>query len=698
MSHISLDLKTKVPLRARLARSWPLWVVVALILCAIGWWTGTTVERLAAEQLSQQLQVILNVDVEALKEWARTQRVEAEVIAAQPQVIEAVVELTKLAGGTGMAKEELLSSEPLIRLREVLEPRYRAHGFEDFVVIDPTGLTLAALLDGPVGTRSISERSDFVRQALAGRSLVSRPFPSAVDLPDENGENWRPNRPTMFVATPVNDTEGRTVAVFGLRIKPEVDFSRILRIARLGESGETYAFDEKGVILSQSRFEEQLRDIGLLPRDPEVGAILNVQVRDPGGSLVDGFKPSVERNAQPLTRAAASAIAGNTAVDVEGYRDYRGVGVVGAWSWVDEAKIGFVTEVDYDEAYRSLRLLRTVFWLLFGFLAVTAVGVLLSSEMIGKLRAKVSTAEHKMMQLGTYTLEEKLGEGGMGEVYRASHSMLRRPTAVKLLTPGRSNEEMIARFEREVQMTSQLSHPNTISIFDYGRTPDGVFYYAMEYLDGINLEDLVGRFGPLPASRVKKLLFQMSASLAEAHAIGLIHRDIKPANIFLCNRGGLYDFVKVLDFGLVRHYGDEEKQMAALTQVGMTTGTPAYMAPEMILGKEVGPGVDVYATGCIGYWLLTGKQVFEGENAMALAMAHTKEKVVPPSEVSEAPIPECLENLIMKCLSKKAADRPRDARELVTELEGCVFEPAWSQEMAMEWWSENLPGRETIKV
>jgi serine/threonine protein kinase len=402
--------------------------------------------------------------------------------------------------------------------------------------------------------------------------------------------------------------------------------------------------------------------------------------------------------AQPLTKAAANAIAGTSAFDVEGYRDYRGVLVVGAWAWVETAGLGITTEVDYVEVYRPLKLLRLIFWLLFGFLVLTAVGVLFSTEVIGKLKAKVSRAEDKMMKLGTYTLGKRLGEGGMGEVYRASHALLRRPTAIKLLSPDRSSEEMVQRFEREVQMTSQLSHPNTIGIFDYGRTPEGIFYYAMEYLDGINLEDLLEKFGPLPANRVSYILLQVCGSLAEAHSVGLVHRDIKPANIFLCHRGGMYDFAKVLDFGLVRVFGSDQKNATILTQVGMTTGTPAYMAPEMITGGEIGAEADVYAVGCVGYGLLTGELVFGGENAMAMALAHTKQKPKPPSTVVDADIPECMESLILKCLAKKPSDRFRNARELARELKKCEFELSWSSELAEQWWIENLSDRATKKI
>jgi serine/threonine protein kinase len=275
----------------------------------------------------------------------------------------------------------------------------------------------------------------------------------------------------------------------------------------------------------------------------------------------------------------------------------------------------------------------------------------------------------------------------MGEVYRAKHAMLRRPTAVKLLKPERSSPEMIGRFEREVQLTSQLTHPNTIAIFDYGRTPDNVFYYAMELLEGINLEDLVETFGPQPSERVRFILLQACASLQEAHIVGLIHRDIKPANIFLCVRGGLHDFVKVLDFGLVRLQEKKAHEMTRLTQLGTTTGTPAFMAPEMILGEDLDCRVDIYALGCVGYWLLTGKLLFEGGNAMAMAMAHTKEEPIPPSERVRKPISPSIEKVILSCLEKDPSKRPSSAESLAQLLEECELGNEWSHETAKSWWN-----------
>jgi serine/threonine protein kinase len=264
--------------------------------------------------------------------------------------------------------------------------------------------------------------------------------------------------------------------------------------------------------------------------------------------------------------------------------------------------------------------------------------------------------------------------------------MLRRPTAVKLLDPERVSDAAIARFEREVQLTSALTHPNTIAIYDFGRTPEGIFYYAMEYLEGINLEDLVLRYGPVPEARVVYLLRQMCGSLAEAHAAGLVHRDIKPANIHLTRRGGLDDFVKVLDFGLVKAL-DADKA-ARITAANAVAGTPLYLSPEALQHPEsVDARADVYALGAVGYYLLTGTPVFSGASLVEICMKHTQVQPEPPAQRLGKPVSADLEQLLLRCLAKDRADRPIDAGALLKVLDACAITGTWTAEIAATWWT-----------
>jgi serine/threonine protein kinase len=334
------------------------------------------------------------------------------------------------------------------------------------------------------------------------------------------------------------------------------------------------------------------------------------------------------------------------------------------------------------EAFRDLKVL---FWVLFGLLAVCGAVLFRFTTLAGRLRRLARRAEREVQQLGQYTLEEQIGGGGMGVVYRARHALLRRPTAVKLLVPERASAAASARFEREVQQTCRLTHPNTVAIYDYGRTPDGTFYYAMEYLDGVNLEVLVKKHGPLPDGRVIPILTQVCGSLAEAHDIGLIHRDVKPANIMLTRCGGLADFVKLLDFGLVKalQTGDQ----AALTAAGAITGTPEFLSPEAIERPEkLGPRSDLYALGAVAYFLLTGKTVVEGGNVMEVCQRQLNELPVPPSRRAAAPIAADLEAVVLRCLAKQPEDRPAGARELAAQLARCRPAVPWGAEDAEAWW------------
>lgn len=310
----------------------------------------------------------------------------------------------------------------------------------------------------------------------------------------------------------------------------------------------------------------------------------------------------------------------------------------------------------------------------------------LGSHVIYGLRAQVREA----MQLGQYTILQKIGEGGMGTVYTARHAMLRRPTAIKLLRPERTDASTLERFQKEVQLTSELTHPNTVAIYDYGRSPDGLFYYAMEFLDGIDLERLVRNWGPQPWARVVHILRQISGSLEEAHERGLIHRDIKPSNVILCKRGGIPDIAKVLDFGLVKKLDEDD----GLSRADVITGTPAYLSPESIVRPDsVGPRSDLYSLGVVGYFLVTGELLFSGETTVEICMHHVHTTPVAPSHRSDVDIPPAFESLLLQCLAKDPEDRPRSARELRLALVDIAQNGAWTEAQAGAWWEEFEKGR-----
>ncbi|HSR67276.1 MAG TPA: serine/threonine-protein kinase [Acidobacteriota bacterium] len=307
----------------------------------------------------------------------------------------------------------------------------------------------------------------------------------------------------------------------------------------------------------------------------------------------------------------------------------------------------------------------------------------------------LGTAVSEARKMGSYQLVERLGAGGMGEVWRAQHEMLARPAAVKLIRPEvlgvdeAQGRQLTARFEREARATASLTSPHTVGLYDFGVAPDGTFYYVMELLQGLDLEMLVERFGPLPAPRAVHLLRQACASLREAHAAGIVHRDIKPANLYVCKLGLEHDFVKVLDFGLVKKIEGDD-QSTALTLENTTAGTPQFMAPEMALGKDFDARADIYALACTAYWMLTGCHVFEGAGALQVIMEHVQTPPIAPSQRTELSIPQGLDELILQCLAKDPARRPGSVEAFSQGL--CALDDqSWTESDAARWWALHLP-------
>jgi hypothetical protein len=316
-------------------------------------------------------------------------------------------------------------------------------------------------------------------------------------------------------------------------------------------------------------------------------------------------------------------------------------------------------------------------------LLIGAALAIYGSYVLNGLRTQL----HEARKFGQYQLRQKLGVGGMGEVYLAEHQLLKRPCALKLIKPEAGADPIaLARFEREVQSAARLSHPNTIEIYDYGHTDDGTFYYVMEYLPGMSLQDMVQKYGPLPPGRVIYLFRQICAGLAEAHSLGLVHRDLKPANIIVALRGGEADVAKVLDFGLVKPTKDEDA--IELTSDQRVSGTPLYMAPEQATGDpSLDARADIYALGAMIYFASTGQPPFQGPSAFEVMMAHARDPVVPPSRI-QADVPADLEEIVLKCLAKKPQDRYPDVKAVAKALVACAAAGEWDAEKAAEWWDE----------
>jgi serine/threonine-protein kinase len=408
-------------------------------------------------------------------------------------------------------------------------------------------------------------------------------------------------------------------------------------------------------------------------------------LRDPGGDLAGGFVTTQPKTAWPLTEMARVATSGQSGINLDGYRDFRGVRVAGAWRWLSDYHIGVATEIFYNDAYATLATVRRGFGFLVGVLALLAVFGFVSSLSIYRLRSEVSEAR----RFGQYRLEEVIGEGGMAKVHRAQHATLQRPVAIKLLEGNALEADDVARFEREVKLVSQLSHKNTIQIFDYGQADDGTLFYVMELVPGINLSQLVGIAGALPPGRVISILRQVCGSLSEAHALGIVHRDIKPANIMICSRTDGADIVKVLDFGLARTMAIAS---APVTRKELLGGTPVYIAPERIQDPtRLDTRSDIYALGAVAFYLLTGREIVEGGTPQEILLKTIQTDPPRPSSLASNLPPE-LDRLVSSCLAPEPERRPQTASTILEALDSLGSTLAWTHDDAHEWWQRYWAG------
>ena len=675
----------------------PLWLVplvIAALVAVFGWWGNLRLRDTIQDQLRDQLNATLNANVTALAIWTTNQIKFATLLAEEPGVRNLGLHILDHPPVPG---QDFRPSADAEKFGSYLRPRLNQMGYEIAQLVDTNFIVAATSgrIRLPTGTPIFDAHTNkFAELFTDDQPVMITPFKPDMLLDNRglrigpglgNTNGWRrprrlpppggrPRRgdiTLMQVAAPVHDADGVVRGALALIINPDTEFSRILSVARSGDSGETYAFDQTGLLISHSRFDAQLHQLGLLNATNSSSA-LYLRLHDPGGDLTTGFHPTDPDPAtRPLILSAAAAVDGMDGVEVVPFRDYRGVPVVGAWRWLPHLGFGVATQIDAEEAYRPLHVVRLLFLMLLLLLILCAIGMFLFSYANVTSRRRLSEAELKLKQLGQYTLEEKIGEGGMGVVYRARHALMRRDTAVKLLLPDRADPETIQRFEREVRLTCQLTHPNTIQVYDYGHTPDGIFYYVMEYLRGLNLHELVARFGPVPEARVIHILLQICDSLTEAHALGLIHRDIKPGNVYLCERGGIPDSIKVLDFGLVQE------------------GTPWFMPPEAIRDSiSSDPRSDLYSVGALAYYLLTGAYAYNGETVREIHENQLAGPPPAPSQQGNHPISAELDNLVLRCLAADPENRPQSTKDLRALLLAIPHITEWTAQDQLAWWEQ----------
>jgi serine/threonine-protein kinase len=656
--------------RVRLRRILALATVAStIVLGAIGWWTHHEVELSMRATRGAALKSVLDSEAQSLRLWIDDQKLSVRRLARDRQLRERVGTAAKdAAAASAIDCRSPQAGQLVAQLDEALA----GAGTVAFNVVNSSGQIVASNFSEYCGLRYRAEAFERdLAPAFGGETLFVPPHHDTANL-ERAPQSLPLDRPLIWIRTPIRNDADEVIAALGIGHLADEQFSTILAAARAGATDEVYAFDRKGVMLSKSRFEATLSERAMLPTGSS--AVGRLVLRSPNTD---------ETARTQLIEAALASHSGHddtSGMLLDPYPGYLATPVVGGWRRLAEDDLFIAIEMSADEAYAPLEALDTVFTVVFSAL-ILAVCVALFSW----FTAVLIRAEVEKERMGPYWLGERIGEGGVGNVYRARHDLLKRPSAVKLLKPTRATDEMTARFRREAKLASQLTHPNMIEIYDYGVGIDATLFYAMELLEGDTVGELVVRGGPMPVARAVHILRQVCAGLAEAHGKGLVHRDISITNIMACLYGGEYDFVKILDFGLVKSVVGEQSQ--AITRSVRILGTVQYMAPERLHDPaDVDVRADVYAVGAVAFFLLSGRRMFESEDTMALTSRVINE--VPPrlSEVSTQPIPSELDELVAACLEKQRESRPASILDVKEVLDRIAERNRWSQSDAKSAW------------
>jgi eukaryotic-like serine/threonine-protein kinase len=614
---------------------------------------------------------------------------ESIAISLQQQVSEWIASVeAPVAGGLGRAAAIAQLTDPspehfdrfLDRVGDLIGPER----FIGFQLITPQGMTYGYRIDR--GSREVlppARVSPFGMQALARafqnqRTVVTLPGIERISAASEGQGELIPYV-TLFVPLIEN---GKPIGVFAA-VRDAAGVFRILQRARTSQSGENYLVTTEGLLLSPSRFEADMERWGLLEKPKTKGARPLIWARDPGRSLYDQPpEPGENTKAWAPTLVVRTLEAARATRDPKGfsgiiqkpYLDYRGQEEVAAWHWLPELGVGLATEADTGDIFATLNLIDAMLLGLVGCIGVAGLWATMSTSWLLRLRGQME----KGNQLGSYSLIEKIGEGGMGEVYIARHALLRRTAALKLLRRDRTDDASFSQFEKEARLVSSLRHPNTVEVYDFGRAKDGTFYFVMQYLPGHDLHQWVKKTGAMSVARSIHVVRQVCSALCEAHSEGLLHCDVKPSNVMLCATEGLSDFAKLLDFGLA--FSTRER---SARHDESASGTPYFTAPERLRGDPIDARTDIYSLGVLWFYLLTAR-LPQGAG-MHWVEATLTTDAAPTS--SFVPVDPEVDALIASCVARDPNARPTSTMELLDRLNRLSLRFVWTEEEARKAWT-----------
>jgi len=657
-----------------IARRHPAAIAISLALVSsIGAWVYSGVRSALVELAADNLNAQAASAALAVQTWIGEKQLNVARWARDPRVIDGAERLLA-AADSDAAQRRACAGAPGAGLVQAIDLLRLEDAAAAIHLIDRQGRVLAARNPAMCGLVIDAARWRNFAPALNGQPRFT---PTLAEV-DRVGLGGSGEGPKVWFTAPVRNAAGEIIAVLDIGKSVDERFSQLFAAAAIGAGGESFAFDQRGLMLTESRHRATLVERGDLRAGES--SVLRQPLRD----------PDVEAEPRP-TRLVEQALAGLEATpprlhgDVrQPYRTYHGEQVVGAWRWLPEHGFGIAVEVPEDEAFAPLRRVELAFLALGLGVGAVAFGFVVALLRIQRMADEAAAAQ----SLGNYELFEEIGAGGVARVHRAQHRLLKRPTAVKVIHLHASSDELLARFDREVRLASQLMHPNTIEIYDYGRTPEGLPFYAMELLLGLTLQQIVERTGPLPPPRLAHALRGIAGSLSEAHERGLVHRDVTPANIMLCHKGGLYDVPKLLDFGLIKD--TRTPHTRDLTRALRVLGTPSYMAPERIEHPDSADArSDLYALGAVAFYCLAGRPPHEGESDLALAYKVVNKPAPAVGTVATQPVPPAFEALIARCLAKVPEERPAAAAEVAAALDLLLLDLPWTNLDARRWWDEH---------
>lgn len=659
-----------------------------LLSLLFAYWIDGVARRQLSASVTQQLITAIDSRLSELRLWEKQELAEAAHWGEHPQVVEVIEELVE-------SIRSLSPEDPQLRnrlkqagcCRELSAQLAKLAGRPvKFAVWDRR---MIELVDSEqetkpdlLGNSTTTAGANMLAAVLKGTPKLFLPHANLPitegSLPDGTQAG------NISILMPVRNHEsGAVVAALMLSgYGMDEQYAEMLKRWNADSLGEVYLISQRGGLLTSSRYAAQIDELPLARDKPNsLEANQNVQpilVRDPGANLLDGSRPSQASAAWLPTLLARQVSSGDNGSFVDGYRNYVGEKVVGAWRWLPDHDAGIALEENYDRAFAVARTLRNALITLAGLFSIALLGFTLAVAWGERSRRLKSISE-----VGPYQIQELLGEGGMGRVYLAEHALLCRQSAIKVLTKGDNDLSVISRFEREVQLASQLTHPNTISIYDFGRSREGVFYYAMEYINGAHLGQLIEYTGPVEPGRTIYILRQLCRALSEAHQAGVVHRDVKPQNIMVCNRGGEPDFVKLFDYGLVKAFAPGVSQNPSQTRV--VVGTPRFMAPERLNSPWLAdPRVDIYSVGALAYYLLTAQL------PPLVSIGDASEGEQPGVETLDLPA-EVVDfgGILSVCMSVEPASRPSNMTSLLRDLDSLAKKFPWTVVDSERWWSKH---------